>query len=56
MIETHPISIPSHMHIIINNTIHPSMFTEFLHPELVLFGNFLDPKQGCKHHIESKDG
>ena len=32
------------------------MFTEFLHPELVLFGDFLNPKLPCRHHVELKDG
>lgn len=32
------------------------MFTEFMHPELVLFGNFLDLSRGCPHHVEVKDG
>ena len=32
------------------------MFTEFMHPELVLFGNFMDVNRGCPHHVEVKDG
>lgn len=32
------------------------MFTEFLHPELVLFGDFLNQKIGCRHHVECKEG
>ena len=32
------------------------MFTEFLHPELVLFGDFLNPKMTCSHRVELKDG
>jgi hypothetical protein len=32
------------------------MFAEFLHPELVLFGEFLNPKKPIKHSTELKDG
>jgi len=32
------------------------MFTEFLHPELVLFGEFINPKLKCSHKIETEDG
>jgi hypothetical protein len=32
------------------------MFTEFVHPELVLFGNFMNSKIGCQHPIEAVNG